>query len=149
MVSLIGAVVVGYLVMAVFVMAAFSLALVAPDLAFEAGSFDVTPGWLAYTLVASLAAAAAGGFAAAAVGRTRAVRVLAVLVVVVGLSSAVNNLRRERPAATDDPSSLSVTERAMKAVQPTWYAFTLPFLAAAGVLLGGLIRGHERAVQVP
>jgi hypothetical protein len=135
--------------MAVLVMAAFSVALVAPDLAFQAGTFDVTPGWLAYTLTASLAAAAVGGFVAAVVGRSRAVRALAVLVVVVGLGSAVNNVRRERPAATEDPSGLSVTERAMKAVQPTWYAFALPFLAAAGVLLGGQVRGRERTAHVP
>ena len=50
---------------------AFSVALAAPEWAFRADSFDVRPGWLVYTLIASAVAAAVGGLVAAVVARRR------------------------------------------------------------------------------
>lgn len=143
MVRFIAAVALGYLVMAVLVLAAFSVALVAPDFAFRAGSFDVTVGWLAYTLAASLVAATAGGFVAAAVARRRqAASILAALVLILGLGSGLANLVRERPGAAESPAGMSVTERASRAVQPTWYALAVPFLGASAALVGGRIRAE-------
>ncbi|HJZ90374.1 MAG TPA: hypothetical protein VKE40_05845 [Gemmataceae bacterium] len=136
------AVVVGYLVMVVLVVATSSVAFVVPDVAFQKDSFDVTHGWLAYALAVGLVAAVAGGFVAARIARRRrAAAILAALALIIGLLSAVGNLRRERP--TGSPAGLTTTERASRMVQPTWYAFTLPFVGAAGVLVGGRCARRE------
>jgi hypothetical protein len=141
MVRLLIAVVVGYVVMTVLVLAAFSLALLAPGFAFQPETFDVNPAWLVWTLATGLVAATAGGFVAVAVARRRrAAWVLACLVPVLGLLSAGMNLTHEPPPSSESAAGLSVVERARRTVQPTWYAFTLPFLGACGVLAGGLVR---------
>jgi hypothetical protein len=74
--------------------------------------------------------------------------VLAAAMVVVGFGSAVANQRKERPSAEESPAGMSVVERAKRAVQPTWYAFVLPFLGAAGAAAGGLCRGRGAAEAV-
>jgi hypothetical protein len=140
------AVVVGYACMFVLVAAAFAPAMVAPDLAFRAGTAEVTSGWLVYALVASLVAAAVGGFVAAHIARSRrAAVVLAVLVFVLGLASAVANEMRERPPA-DVPAEMTPADRASRAVQPTWYAFAMPLLGAAGAVAGGRARRGRGSV---
>jgi hypothetical protein len=142
MVRFIIAVVVGYLVMVVLVVATSSVAFVVPDFAFEKDDFDVTPGWLIYALAAGLVAAVAGGFVATRIARRRRVAaVLAALVLVIGLLSAMVILGREKP--TGSAAGLNVAERASRAVQPTWYAFALPFVGAAGVLVGGRCARRE------
>jgi hypothetical protein len=139
------AVVVGYLCMAVPVMAASAVALAAPDLVFRPRSLEVAPGWLGCMLVVSLAAAAAGGFVAAHIDRSRrGATALAVLVFVVGLAFAAGNEARERPPA-EAPADMSLEDRAKRAVQPTWYAFLMPVIGAAGVMLGGRARPEKRA----
>src|SRR5262245_15942325 len=65
MIRFIASIVAGYLVMAVLVVLGFSVAMVAPNFAFEQDRLDVTPGWILYSLVVSLVAAAAGGLVAA------------------------------------------------------------------------------------
>jgi hypothetical protein len=147
MVRLLIAVAVGYGVMTVLVLAAFSLALLAPGFAFQPETCDVTPEWLVWTLATGLAAATAGGFVAVAVARRRqAAWVLAGLVLVLGLLSAGMSLTHERPPSSASAAGLSVVERARRAVQPTWYAISLPFLGACGVLAGGLVHREGRAV---
>ena len=140
MLRLIVAVVVGYVVMAALVVAAFAVAIAAPDLAFRSDSFDVTPGWLAWALAATVLAAVAGGYVAVVIARRRSVAsVLAGLVLVLGLVSAAGNLAKERPTV-ESAAGLSAAKRAARAVQPTWYAFALPVLGAGGVLVGAQLR---------
>jgi hypothetical protein len=147
MVRLFFAVAVGYVVMTVLVVAAFSLALLAPGFAFQPETCDVTPAWLIWALATGLAGAVASGFVAVAVARRRrAAWVLAGLVLVLGLVSAGMNMTRERPPSSESAAGLSALERAGRAVQPTWYALTLPLLGACGVLAGGLVRRERRAV---
>jgi hypothetical protein len=135
------AVVAGYLVMVVLVIAAFSLSIVAPDFAFQKDSFEVTAAWLVFTLAVSFAAAIVGGFVCAWIARRRsATHALAALAIVLGLGGAVSNLTKERPTASESAAGLSVMARSERAVQPNWYAFALPFVAAAGILIGGRLR---------
>jgi hypothetical protein len=141
------AVVVGYLVMAVLTLLAFGLSLIAPDFAFEKDRFDVTPAWLVFALAATLVAAVVGGFVTVVIARRRsAVYALAALVIVLGFGSAAGNLTRDRPLADESAAGLSAVNRGKRAVQPTWYAFTLPIVGAAGVVIGGRLireRGHR------
>jgi hypothetical protein len=143
MLRLIAGVIVGYVVMAILIVAAFSLSIVSPDFAFEKERFDVTPGWIAYSLFASFVAAMAGGFVAAWIGKRRAAYATAILAFVLGMGSAVDNLKKQRPAESESPVGLTAIERASKAVQPVWYAFTLPFVGATGIVIGGRRRRKD------
>jgi hypothetical protein len=127
----------GYVTLAVLVMAGFAIAFVKPEVAFHGDSLTVAPAWLAYTLVLSLIAAAVGGWVCRRVARShRPVIGLAVLVLAVGVGSALVNRARPEP----ESSAADVATRLQQARQPDWYAFTLPVLGAAGVLLGGRVR---------
>lgn len=132
----------GYIVMALLVIAGFSVALAAPEFAYQADSLDVTSGWIAYTLALSFVAAVAGGFVCAAIARKpRPVAALAIVVVLLGLLEAGRNLMKSRPAMTHEQlAAMSIMDKAQISVQPTAYAFALPFVGAAGILVGGQLR---------
>ncbi|HSR51580.1 MAG TPA: hypothetical protein VLV83_12185 [Acidobacteriota bacterium] len=145
MVRTVIAVLVGYFVMAllVFILLSGAWLVVGSDFAFQPGTTKVTMGWIALNLPLSFIAALAGGCTAAYIGRRpAAVRALAYLVLAVGLIFAVLHLAADDPsgreAATDGATvQMSSFEAASEAVQPIWYNFLIPFVGAAGVLLGG------------
>jgi hypothetical protein len=143
------AVIVGYLAMGAIVAATFLLALRVPGFAFKDtgdGPIEASPALLAVSLVGSVLAAVVGGFVAAIISRgRRAVWILAGLMFAFGILSAVGNEYRPRPT-TESMAGKSVQERAAQGVQPTWYAFTLPFLGAFGAIVGGRLRKRN---QVP
>lgn len=139
--SIAGAVV-GYVVVALIVMGCFTAAFLTggADFAFHPGTTDVTMGWMLMSLAVSLLSAIAGGYVAAMVGGgsgARAVQFLIVLVLVLGVVSAVMQIGKEIPDI--DPANLSNFEAANYAVQPTWFALTLPVLGMVGVWFGGLM----------
>lgn len=145
MFRLIAGVIVGYVVMAVLIIAAFGLAILSPDFAFEKERFEVTPAWLAISLATSIVAAIVGGFVAVWIGKRRAASyALAVLAFVLGMGSAVDNLKKPRPAETESPIGMTFEQRASKTAQPNWYAFTLPLIGVAGIILGGRICKERR-----
>jgi hypothetical protein len=137
MVRMIAAGVLGYLTILALVMLTFAVVFVAPDFAFEPDSWEVTPGWLAYTLTMSFLAACAGGLVAVLVARgdRRPALWLAAVVMLLGLAGAASQLSREPPPPMGGSAKDPMT-RGAEAVQPTWYALLLPFLGAAGVLAG-------------
>jgi hypothetical protein len=141
-------VVVGYLVMAVCVMIAFSLALVAPEFAFQKDTCTVAPAFIVYGLVMGALGALAGGYVAAALagqGARLAVKVLAGFVLALGLVLAVAGLfREERQAPAEEVARMSPMERASHGVQPVWYTFLIPFLGSGSVLAGGALRNRHR-----
>lgn len=132
----------GYIVMAVIVMAGFSVALLAPDFAYQKSSLDVTAGWIAYTLVLSFLAAVVGGFVCAAIARKpQPVIALAIAVLLLGLLEAGRNQMKTKPAMTpEELAAMSMMDKAQISVQPTMYSFALPFVGAAGILVGGRLR---------
>ena len=151
MLRTIGAVVVGYLVLAIFIFATFSLVYLAlgPSFAFHPGTVDVTAGWMIVATVLNLAGAVLGGWVALKIGRSQtAVRALAVLVLVLGIVSAV--LVMNAPAKQLPERPLTTMEAAAFAKQPTWYSFLLPVIGAVGVMMGGcLLRGRDITTPAP
>jgi hypothetical protein len=138
----IAGVVAGYVVMFVAVFAAFSIAFVAlgADRAFKPGSYDVTGLWLAVSTALSFVAALLGGWVAAAIGRNAQVpRLLAVVVVVLGVLLAIPSLNAPRPDVprTDDVGN---ADAMMNARQPPAVALLNPVIGAVGVLAGGRMR---------
>ncbi len=148
------AVVAGYAAMAVLVMVVFSLALatLGTSLVFVEGTTRPSGGWLAFSLVVSLVAAAAGGWVAARIGhQATAAKILAGVVLILGLIMAVAQPERdpERAQQIIDEAGgvegVAMGDLADIAEQPAWFAWVIPFLGAAGVLVGGSSAGRGSA----
>jgi hypothetical protein len=142
----IGAVVAGYLVIALFVMVSFTLAwlVLGPGFAFEPGTTKVTSGWLLMATPVNLAAALLGGWTAGAIardGRGAAVKILAGIVLGLGLILAFLHLGSEPPPPPAD-LDLSTFQAASYAVQPKWFDFFVALLGGAGVCLGGRLKSR-------
>lgn len=136
------AAVLGYVVMVLVVFATFSLlwVLLGPSGAFEPGTWEVSPPWLAGSIVLGFLAALLGGAACARVqADRRGVVILIALVVVLGIISAL-------PEAADvvgpRPDDVGMGEAMTSARQPSWVAWLNPLIGAAGVYLGGGRRGR-------
>ena len=137
------AVVAGYLTMAIAV-AILTLGLfllLGPDRAFQPGTYEVSTTWVIACFTASLLAAIVGGLICQRISGNGAVKVLAALVVVLGILLALPALNPandprplERPPGT--PSLVAITNGR----QPPWAAMAFPVVGAVGVLIGGRVR---------
>ncbi len=144
MVRIILPVLAGYVLIAVLVSLTFGLVFVAPDFVLQKDALAVTPALTVLILVADVLAAVVGGYVAAILAAKRAVTAvsgLAVLVLILGLVSAVMGMGQPEPTASrEEITQMTVMERASHGKEPLWYAFSLPFLGAAGVVGGGALR---------
>lgn len=150
MLRTVAGVVLGYLAMAILVFVIFTLAYLAmgAERAFQPESFEVSSLWASMAVVVNVLAAIAGGFVAATVGKgATAPRILAAIVFILGLLLAVAQLASPTTegAAAERSSELSNIEAMSQAKQPTWFAFTTPFVGAIGVLIGAGLRPRKAA----
>lgn len=132
-------VVVGYMTLALLIMAGFSVGFARPDLAFKLGTLNATAGWLIYTTLLSFVTAIIGGWVCRRIARSsRPAQVFAALVFFIGIASAIQNNAKPVPTLTaDELNAMPQMERMQHTRQPDWFAFTIPVLAAAGILIGG------------
>jgi hypothetical protein len=141
----IGAVILGYLVMAALIFATFTAAYLAmgADAAFRPGTYEPSSLWIVVSFILGFAAAVAGGWVCAAVGREgRAVSILAVVVLLLGIALAMPALRRT-PTSEPRLGNVSNMEAMTKAQMPGWIALLNPLVGAAGVLIGGRLRSRR------
>lgn len=145
MLRAIGSVVLGYIVMLVTVFITFTLAyaIIGTGGAFKEYSYDVSTLWAVVSILLSLAAAIAGGLVCASVARSATPpKVLAGLVVVLGLVMAVPALQQAGPVEDPRPDSVGNMEAMMNARQPAWIALLNPIIGAVGVLAGAALVGR-------
>jgi hypothetical protein len=144
MVRTIGSIVVGYLAMALVVFAGLTLAylVVGPDRAFRPGVFDVSPLWVAISIVVGFGAAFLGGWLARRIsGTVRGPQLLAGLVVILGLALALPALLGDPAAAGMRADALGPFDAMMQAQTPLWLMLLNPVIGAIGVLVGGRALG--------
>jgi hypothetical protein len=137
------AVIVGYFVIVLCVFLSFSALylLLGPDKAFRPESYDVSILWLAVTFPLALLAAVVGGFVCAKISRGgKAPVVLAVLVFVLGMLSAIPVLTAE-PSTAVRTAEVGNLEAMAGAQQPAWVALLNPIIGAAGTLFGAKLAG--------
>lgn len=133
-------VIIGYIVMAIIVAIAFTIMQLAlgTESVFKPASWEPSTLFVACALVISIIAAIVGGLVCAAIARTGTpVKALAGIVLVIGLISAA--LQMSLPAPGPRPAEVSPMDSASNARSPMWYNFTLPFIGAAGVIIGGAL----------
>jgi hypothetical protein len=136
-------VVVGYAAMFAAIFLAFSglYLLLGQDLSFRPGSYEPSMLWTAVSFALGAGAAILGGYVCAWFARTTTPpKVLAGVVLVVGLLSAVPVLMSVAGPAETRTGEVGNLDAMMKAKQPAWVALANPFVGLAGVLLGARLR---------
>jgi hypothetical protein len=133
-------VIIGYVAMVVIVFCTFtaSYLLMGVDRTFQPGTYQVTGLWLAVSLTLSfLAAIVAGKVARVVGGGLLAVMGLAVVVLVLGMVSAIPALLSAGSAPAPRPGDASNLTAMMNAKEPLSVALALPVIGIVGVLIGG------------
>jgi hypothetical protein len=135
----IGGAVLGYIVMVVVIFCGMTAAwyAVGADGAFMPGNFDVSPTWAVISIVVGIIAALAGGRVSRMIAKTiTGPRILAGLVIVLGLLSAIPGLSMDPVSPTRD-ATLPMFEAMAQARTPLWALILNPIIGAIGALIGG------------
>lgn len=140
----------GYLVMFVLVFGVFTGAYLAmgADGAFKPGTYDPSTVWMVLSVVLGIVAGVIGGLACALIAKrgSMAPKVLAGLVVVLGLALAIPVFMDSAPDPGPRTADVPNMEAMMKAQQPKWSAVANPVIGAVGVLIGaGLMNRKPKA----
>ncbi|MBL8760586.1 MAG: hypothetical protein JNL50_04720 [Phycisphaerae bacterium] len=142
----IASVIVGYIVMALIVglsLTGLYLALGA-DKAFEPASWDPSKLWLTLMFIVGIVAALAGGLTCKAIAKSaKPPRVLAGIVLVLGILMAALAMGKPAPTEPRGPD-VSNMDAMSKAVTPTWVNVANALIGFAGVMVGAGL-GKERA----
>ena len=135
--------VLGYVAMFAAIFLAFSglYLVMGQDLAFRPGSYEPSMLWTAVSFALGAGAAVLGGYVCARIARTATPpKVLAGVVLVIGLLSAVPVLMAASTPAEARTGEVTNLNAMMKAKQPAWVAVANPFVGLAGVLLGARLQ---------
>jgi hypothetical protein len=141
--KVIGGAVAGYVVMfvAVFLLMTLGWTVLGAAGSFQPGNWETSALWVVVTLCVDVAAALAGGYVAALIAkRPLGPQVLAGLVLVLGVITAIPMLKVDPAAAGPRPDVVTMMDAMNKARQPTWLIVATPFLGAVVALLGGRLR---------
>lgn len=146
MLRAIGSVVVGYLTMAVIVFGGLTVAYISlgADRAFEPGGYDISKLWLSVMFVVGVVAALAGGFVAKLIaGACTPPKVLAGIVLVLGVALTIPTMGTPPP---QEPRTAAVSnlEAMGKARTPAWAGFANALIGCIGVMVGAGM-GKQRA----
>lgn len=142
MVKSILAVIVGYIVMAMVAFAICTCAYLGlgVDRVFEPDSYNVSTIWIVLMIVIALVGGILGGLTCAGISKSKgACMALAIIVLVVGMLSAILTEMKEHPSATRS-GDLSNLEAMTKAQTPAWVCFVNPVLGAVAVMLGARMK---------
>ncbi|MHB0971170.1 MAG: hypothetical protein ACYC7A_01380 [Thermoanaerobaculia bacterium] len=147
MARLIASAVVGLIITLLFQAMLLGIAwmIVGPPFAFHEGTTNVTLGWMAISLPLTFGAAVLGGWGAAITAqaqKVKAVKWAAIVTFVFFLALPIFHLIITRKPPPVAPSELGTYEAANYAIQPIWYELIVPFVAAAGNMIGGRIRKY-------
>ena len=136
--NILGAVV-GYVAIFVAVFITYSLAflILGVDGSYQEGSYNVSGLWIIVSLVLSFVSAAVGGYVCKLIARQdQAVKILAVVALVLGLLMAFSEASKEHEDLAR-PDDVAVMEAMMKSVQPPWVGFVVTLIQVGGILYGG------------
>ena len=139
----ISSVVVGYVAMFAAIFLTFSglYLLMGQEQSFRPDSYEPSMLWTVVSFALGVGAAVLGGYVCVWIARTATPpKVLAGVVLVIGLLSAVPVLMAASTPAETRTGDVGNLDAMMKAKQPAWVAVANPFVGFAGVLLGARLR---------
>ena len=136
--------VVGYVVFffCVFLLFTGLSRVLGPDRLFLPGNYDPSMMWIIGAFVLGVIASAIGGYVAALIGKSGAVKIMAGLVVLIGAIVFVQLLRENRAVETRTVD-LPTMEAMFKAREPLWVAVVNPLLVVIAVFAGGALRKNK------
>ncbi len=145
-------VILGYVVMAVTVVISFTVAylVMGSERAFKPGTYDITTTWVVISIVLSFVAAIAGGFVCAAVAKSPTPpKVLAAVVLILGMLLTIPSLTRDEVQPEARAGEIGNFEAMQDAQQPLWITLLNPLIGAVGVLVGsGLVMRNREQTNV-
>lgn len=131
----------GYIATFIFIFATFSGAYLAmgADTAFTPGKYDVSMTWIIVSTILGFVGAVIGGYVASVIGGSGAVKIMAGIVLVLGILTIV--MVALSPAMIDvRTADVPNLEAMSKAQTPLWLAVLNPIIGIVGVLVGGRFR---------
>jgi uncharacterized membrane protein len=140
MMRAIAGVIVSYLVMGIIITILFfgGFLLLGVDRFFQPDLYEVSTLWLAISFLISLCSAIVGGYICAAISRSmNACKVLALIVLVLGILLCLPKMREDPVNRAGDVPTLQVAQLAQMSV---WAHVLTPVLGAIGVLLGARMK---------
>ena len=115
-----------------------------PDRLFLPGNYEPSMMWIIGALIIGFISAMAGGYVAALIGKSGAVKIMAGIVVLIGVIVFVL-LFRETRAVETRTVDLAVMEAMFKAREPLWFAAVNPLLVVIAVFTGGALRKNKES----
>jgi hypothetical protein len=136
----------GYIVnfFGVFLLFTGSSLALGPDRLFLPGNYEPSMMWIIGAFVIGFIAAVIGGYVAALIGQDGAVKIMAGLVVLIGVIVFLQ-LFRETSAVETRTVDLPIMEAMFKAREPLWFAAVNPILVVIGVFAGGALRSARKS----
>jgi hypothetical protein len=147
----IGGALVGYIVMACVTFAALTLAwvLLGADRAFMPGVFDVSLTWIMVTIIVGIVAALAGGRVARMIAKdTAGPRLLAALILIIGVASALHIINAD-PVSPAREGALPMFEAISQTRMRLWAMLLNTIVGAASALVGGRAMASASAPRGP
>lgn len=145
MLRAVASVIVGYIVMAAIVMIGLTglYLAIGTERAFEPGAWTPSKFWIAIMIVVGIIAALVGGLTCKAIARSnKPPRVLAGIVLVLGILMAVMVMGKAAPTDPRGPE-VSNIDAMNKAVTPAWVNLANAFIGFLGVMVGaGMGKDH-------
>jgi hypothetical protein len=115
--------------------------LLGQDLSFRPGTYEPSVLWTVISFALGAGAAVLGGYVCAGIARAATPpKVLAGVVLAIGLLSAIPVLMAAATPAEARTGEVGNLDAMMRAKQPAWVAVANPFIGLAGVLLGARLR---------
>lgn len=149
MLRIVLAIIIGYIAIALTVFIGLTSAYITlgREGVFQPGVYELTTTWVIAAVGVNIIAAIVGGIVCALIGRRKsAPLIFAAIVFILGLAFAfptIASYDAESPARPDD---ITMREAMMEGRQPTWFAFSNPFVVAIGIILGAsLVQKKPRA----
>lgn len=141
----VGAVIAGYAALAAWVFLTLTLAfsLLGANFAYEPGTLRARVAWSAVALVLSFLGALLGGRVSVAIDKRedlRAPKILAAIVLALGLAMAASQLGKQPPPLPKPVEQMEPMEMGKYTKSPDAYNFGVPIVGALGVLLGAKLR---------
>jgi amino acid transporter len=133
-------VITSYIVMAIIIAVLFfgGFLVLGVDRFFQPDIYEVSTLWLTISFLISLGSAIVGGYICAAISRSmKACKVLALIILVLGIVLCLPKMREDPVNRAGDVPALQVAQLAQ---MPVWAHVLTPVLGAIGVLLGARMR---------
>ncbi|MDH3492271.1 MAG: hypothetical protein OEM82_01885 [Acidobacteriota bacterium] len=132
-------VIVAYIFVAVFtIICLFGVyGVMGTDWAFKPESFEASTGWSIASIIFGFIGALISGRICLAISKSKgAVKFLAAVFIVLGMSLAVYTMMQPKPTEKR-PAEMTFMAAGEQAYSPDWYNFAIPLVGAAGALIGG------------